>query len=248
MNARKIIIGLVILVLLLAFTIPAAGEPKDSIVVNGADAIRQESVSVSQDLMDSAANVGPRIALQYANLVRHIELVTMPSALQAKLEEVSDRIVVEYANTIRHIGLAVMPSELGSLLVPMPDRIVLQYANNNCEMSLAYPIELFNDSTLPQISEVAASRDDGIITWVTDEFATSTVLYGVETGVYTSTVIDPLYVKQHEVTLPGLTAGATYYYEVSSTDQSGNMATSSEYSFTVQSQVLVYLPLVVRNH
>jgi len=63
---------------------------------------------------------------------------------------------------------------------------------------------------------------------------------------YSQTVSDPLYAKQHEITLTGLTMGTTYYYKVCSTDRSGNTATSSEHSLTAQ--IPVYLPLVMRNN
>ena len=86
-----------------------------------------------------------------------------------------------------------------------------------------------------------------IITWATDEFATSTVLYGTQPGVYSQTVSDPLYTKQHSITLTGLPPGTMpYYYVVRSTDRSGNTATSSEYTFNTQP--FVYLPLIMRNN
>jgi len=90
--------------------------------------------------------------------------------------------------------------------------------------------------------------DTAVITWTTDEFATSVVLYGVKPGVYPQTVSDPLYAKQHRITLTELTLGATYYYRVQSTDRSDNTTTSSEQSFTAQPYFYsVYLPLVMRN-
>lgn len=244
MNARRILLVLVVLFLPLVFTVPAASEPSDSIIVNGADTVRTDAVSASQDLVNLTANVGPRIVAEYANHLRHIGLAAAPSALQTKLDQVIARVVVEFANTIRHEDLGTMPGALGTLMGLIPDRIVFQYANHNSEKELAYPTALFNDTTAPQISDVAASVDSGIITWTTDEFATSIVLYGIQTGVYTGTVNDPLYVKQHQVSLLGITSGTTYYYQVSSTDRSGNTATSSEYNFTAQ--VSVYLPLVLR--
>lgn len=138
-----------------------------------------------------------------------------------------------------------MPSALQILLGQVSDRIVIQYAKTDRQESLVYPAGLFNDTTPPQISDVSASGT-GIITWTTDEFATSTVLYGTRSGIYSHMVSDPLYTKQHEITLTGLTSGTTYYYKVRSTDRSGNTATSPEHSFTAQ--ISVYLPLVMRNY
>jgi len=57
------------------------------------------------------------------------------------------------------------------------------------------------------------------------------VKYGVNSTEYTEICIDELFVRDHEITLPGLLPGTTYYFVVNSTDQSGNSAESSEYSF-----------------
>ncbi len=247
MNARKVALLLAVILSVLAFTVPAASKPSDQIIVNYADEVRETSVSMTQDLLDSIAGVGPRIVLQYANELRPVGLVAVPSSLQTLLDQVSARVVVQYANTIRRDGLIAVPSALQTLLGQVSDRIIFQYANVNRQEALAYPAALFNDTTLPQMSSITA-RPTGsgnvTISWITDEFATSTVLYGTQPGVYPQTVSDPLYTKQHTITLTGLTPGTTYYYKVRSTDRSGNTTTSSEHSFT---QVFVYLPLVMRD-
>lgn len=139
-----------------------------------------------------------------------------------------------------------MPGALDTLLGQVAERIVFQYANANREVELAYP-ELIDDTTKPQIGDVAANPAGGVnalITWTTDEFATSTVLYGTQSGSYPQTVHDPLYVKQHEITL-AVTPGTTYYYRVRSTDLSGNTSTSAEHSLTAI--LSAYLPVVMRN-
>ena len=249
MNARKATLFLAILFLLLVFTAPAASQQGDDIIVDGADEVRKTSVGMAQDLTDRLAGVGPRIVLQYANELRSVGLTAVPSSLQTLLDQVSARVVVQYANTIRREGLAAMPGALQTSLDQVSDRIILQYANTNRQESLAYPTALFNDTTPPLISDITCrtiAPDSVIITWTTDEFATSTVLYGTQPGVYPHTVSDPLYTKQHEITLTGLASGTTYYYEVRSTDRSGNTATSSEQSAIAQ--INVYLPLVLRNY
>ncbi len=55
--------------------------------------------------------------------------------------------------------------------------------------------------------------------------------YGMNSTAYTELSIDELFVKDHEITLTGLSPDTTYYSVVDSTDQSGNSAESSEYSF-----------------
>jgi len=235
MNARKIALLLAVILLLLAFTIPAASEPGDTIIVNNADEVRETSVSIDQDLVDSLAGVATRVVLQYANELRHIELASVPSALQTLLDQVSARVVVQYANTIRHDEIPALPSALQTLLEQMSERIVIKYANTNRQESLAYPAALFDDTTTPQISDITV-RPSGsgsvIISWTTDEFSTSVVYYGTQPGVYPNTVSDLFYTEQHGIALTGLLPETTYYFLVSSTDQSDNNATSAEQSFS----------------
>ena len=75
----------------------------------------------------------------------------------------------------------------------------------------------------------------------------STVILGTQPGVYPQLRSDPLYVKSHIILLTGLPP-ANYYYRVQSRDQSGNLAQSSEGSFTINSGPTHrgYLPLVLR--
>lgn len=93
----------------------------------------------------------------------------------------------------------------------------------------------FIDNTPPTISAVTstASSTEALLTWTTDEMASSQVVYGPTTqyGV-TSTVVDlsPL-VTSHSVSVSGLAACATYHYRVISIDASANSATSTDASF-----------------
>ena len=218
MNARRAILLGITLLTLLAFVGPAVGQGGDNIIVNGADGVWTRSLGIAQGLTNRLANVAPRIVLECANQVRYIRLNAPPSSLQTLLGQVPARVVLLYANTVRH-------------------------------QRLIYPVALFHDTTPPQITNVVAvpiSGGETKITWTTNEFATSAVLYGTKSGVYPYIVSDPLYTKQHEITLTGLTPGTRYYYKVRSTDRSGNTAYSAEYSFIVQ--IHVYLPLVLRNY
>ena len=54
-----------------------------------------------------------------------------------------------------------------------------------------------------------------------DEFADSVLKYGVNSTAYTELSIDVLFVKDHEITLTGLSPDPTYYFVVDNTDQSG---------------------------
>ncbi|NQE53375.1 hypothetical protein C5S29_07260 [ANME-1 cluster archaeon GoMg3.2] len=52
------------------------------------------------------------------------------------------------------------------------------------------------------------------ITCVTDEFADSVLKYGVNSAASTELSIDELFVKEHEITLTGLSPDTTYYFVV----------------------------------
>jgi len=247
MNARKAMLFLAVFFLLLAFTLPAVSQQGDSIIVNNADEVKEKSVSADQNLLDSFAGVRQRVVVQYANRLLSPELVAVPGSLQTLLGQVPARVVVQFANNGRRRSLVTVPGTLQTLLNQVSDRVIFQYANANRGSQLVYPAALINDTTLPLLTDIAA-RTTGIgiadITWTTDEFATSTVLYGTQPGDYPQAVNDPLYYKEHVVTLSNLTSGTTYYYKVSSTDRSGNTITSEEYSFIAL--IHIYLPLVVR--
>ena len=233
MDARKAILCLGLLIVLLAVAVPAASQQGDDIVVNGADEVKEVSFSMAQDLLDSIAGVGPRIVLQHANQSLSIELVAVPGPLQTLLDQISARVVVQYANAIRRNDLLAVPGPLQTLLGQVSDRIAFQYANGNRKMGLSYPAALIGDTVSPQISNVIASpvtASTELVAWITDEFANSVVIYGEQPGAYPHTAIDALYVKAHALTLTGLTSRATYYYRVRSTDPSGNTSESSEYS------------------
>jgi len=91
------------------------------------------------------------------------------------------------------------------------------------------------DDTIPpvitDISVINLVNNSAKITWITDEFADSVLKYCMNSTEYTELNIDVLFVKDHEITLTGLSPDTTYYFVVNSTDQSDNSAESSEYSF-----------------
>ena len=102
---------------------------------------------------------------------------------------------------------------------------------------LAVPVAPASASPLT-ISSVAAGNitdTSAIITWVTDELATSMVNYGNSTSLG-STASDGAFVTDHSITLTNLTPATLYYYEVSSTNAEGNTTVDSNgsayYTFT----------------
>jgi hypothetical protein len=188
------------------------------------------------------------IIVQGANSVLDVPVSSSPELVNL-IVGIGTRFLVEHANSIRYHAMPPIASELQTLLGQVEDRIVIQYANSNLKFAFAYPVGLVADTAPPQISQVAVTQLSPTsvkVSWLSDEYAASSLAYGTQSGTYTQTVTDPLYYKLHETTLTGLTAGGTYYYRLANTDRSGNMFQSSEYNFTLQNTLYLYLPLIRR--
>ena len=67
-------------------------------------------------------------------------------------------------------------------------------------------------------------------------------LLGASADQLTEAVTRADYAKVHEVTLPGLTPGVTYFYQIVATDLSGNQTTSPVYQ--IAGELRLYLPAV----
>jgi hypothetical protein len=94
-----------------------------------------------------------------------------------------------------------------------------------------------SDETPPVISAVSIigiARSSAVITWATDEPATSQVEYDLTENYGAATTLDTELVTSHTVSLSGLTAGTTYHYRVKSNDASGNEKVSRDDTFTTQ--------------
>jgi regulation of enolase protein 1 (concanavalin A-like superfamily) len=72
------------------------------------------------------------------------------------------------------------------------------------------------------------------LTWDTDETADSGVAYGLDSS-YGSNAGDATLVTSHSVTLNSLSPNTLYHYQISSSDGSGNTASSGDLSFTTAS-------------
>jgi hypothetical protein len=92
------------------------------------------------------------------------------------------------------------------------------------------------DTQPPAISAIQAgqiAQTSAVISWRTDEPASSIVEYGLSTS-YNQSASAPVVDVSHNVPLSGLSAGATYHYRVKSADGAGNMAVSKDNVFTTQ--------------
>ena len=216
--SRRILIVIVFLGLLI-FPILTLSQ-QDEIIINDADAMVDHSVVVSQDLLNLLPGVEPRY-------------------------------IIENANYLAFHPLPVVPSNLQILINQVTPRIKLLNAETNRTFLFSYPAELIGDNTPPQISQediFESGLGELMVVWDTNEFADSTVVYGTQPGAYTNSIHNQSYVLQHAVQLSDLNSGVTYYLLIRSTDRSGNISESPEYSYLISpSDFWLYIPISIRN-
>jgi len=110
-------------------------------------------------------------------------------------------------------------------------------AADNEAISDDYTFTTLPDEIAPTISGVIADNitDSGaIISWDTNEPATSRVEYGLDTSYGSTTPLEPALVFHHVVALGGLEPNTTYHYRVRSMDAAGNEAISGDDTFTTE--------------
>ncbi|MCK4330927.1 MAG: fibronectin type III domain-containing protein [Dehalococcoidia bacterium] len=90
------------------------------------------------------------------------------------------------------------------------------------------------DSIAPVITNVSASSEtemSAVVSWLTDEPASSQVEYGRTVDYGSTTALDEQLVASHIVGLDSLEPRTFYHFRVKSTDQAGNEALSGDYTF-----------------
>jgi hypothetical protein len=232
MGLLKLKTTVLILALILCISITAASASQ--IVIEDADTIWNVTSDYSSKLINTTDNVTPRVTIEHANTIYHNVLAIL-TELTNVTNIVTARIIAEHANTVYCTDLNKVPAALANLSqTVVPSRLIFVSANtNHCE-ELIYPKEFLADTIPPVITDISVinlANNSAKVTWKTDEFADSVLKYGVNSTAYTETCIDVLFVKDHEITLTGLSPDTTYYSVVNSTDQSSNSAESSEYRF-----------------
>lgn len=91
------------------------------------------------------------------------------------------------------------------------------------------------DTTAPTISNVLTSgitTTSATIGWTTNENATGRVQYGTTTDYGSFTSVNASLMQSHSFVLSSLTPSTLYHFRVISADGSGNVATSSDGTFT----------------
>ena len=97
------------------------------------------------------------------------------------------------------------------------------------------PAPISNPAAPPVISKAGASSITSLsatIGWSTDKASSSQVAYGTVFSSEAVSAIDPTPVTSHSVVLSGLLPATTYHYQAQSMDALGNLAVSTDLTFT----------------
>ncbi|MBK9317106.1 MAG: PQQ-dependent sugar dehydrogenase [Acidobacteria bacterium] len=93
------------------------------------------------------------------------------------------------------------------------------------------------DTTPPIISNVSSSgitSSVAVISWITDDPATSRIDYGTSTTYGSNTTLDTALVTIHSQTLAGLNPDTQYHYRLRSINANGYETISGDFTFTTQ--------------
>lgn len=219
---------------------------------------RRDTAAVDQDfaLVTSAAFLPPGNGLVYLN--RHA--YTVPATVQVTVVD-SDRAgqtslgaALTSSTQTTPLNVTLLPAGTsgiftgsvatalapviadGRLHIAHGDTITASYADVSAGATRS--ATAIADLNPPVLTSVAATNEFGsmVISWATDEPATSLVRFGTNTSL-TLAASNLDLVTAHSLALHGLQAGATYYFAVSSTDAAGNAATNNNgganFSFVV---------------
>jgi uncharacterized protein (TIGR03790 family) len=105
-------------------------------------------------------------------------------------------------------------------------------AGNTATSSVS--IMIGNVIAAPVISGVTAGAvtfSGATITWTTDQASSSQVAYGTTSSYGSLSALNQALVTSHSVTLTGLTASTTYYYQLQSQGAQGGLATLGGFTF-----------------
>src|SRR3989442_4623731 len=86
---------------------------------------------------------------------------------------------------------------------------------------------------ITNVQAASTTTSTSQVVWTTNVAADSAVDYGTSTAYGSSTPVSSAMVTSHQVTLSGLAAGTTYYYQVRSTDSKGNHGKSGGHSVKI---------------
>ena len=194
-------------------------------------AISLITISLSACAATGVERVG--IAVDGADAVG-IHTIATPSAEVSVPFDVLPGFTLIAANSNSYRSLRAPHQSLESLLENVELRIIIRGADSNRRFSLRYPTEMWADEGPPKVSDVSILtwHEDGFeISWRTDKDAHSVVRCETIPDVFQEAPSEPLYLRDHHITVRGLKEGAAYNCRACSTDLVGNRSTG--YGFRI---------------
>ncbi|MDO8552692.1 MAG: fibronectin type III domain-containing protein [bacterium] len=148
--------------------------------------------------------------------------------------------VTNLAGTSTSFTFDVNPTADGAVTVQIPADAVMSVATSTGNQA-SNILSFTSDMAAPIISSVGvvANATSTTITWNTNEPATDQVAYGTTASYTASSTLVSTTSTSHSATLIGLSASTTYHYQIQSADAAGNMATTSDSTFTTAAPAAV---------
>ncbi len=220
-----------------AYNVPYGPQPF-AVVISGAGGITPKGfISLDRTRYNGSSTI--QIKVGDLNLNKNSTTVeevsvTIRSATEPGGEIV--RLVESGPNTAVFVGslatrLGPATPNNGFLEIAEGDTITAIYldANDGTGAPATVTATALADLTPPAISTITAEpigQDGATVSWTTNEPATTTVNYGETTALGASKSV-PWFMTRHTVDLGLLKEATTYYYEVTSIDEAGNIGRSN---------------------
>lgn len=232
----KHILKLLIAVAYLSVWIATANGQTD-IMVDQADAIfRPAMFNADLPSFDTALQaVNSRVTFESAQSSLAQALLGPEGLFAQSLAGVAPRIGFESAQVSRSAPLLQPTGQFAAFLGDVQSHISTLSGQAIVRAPLSFPADLVNDQSPPQLvgSPIGITASGVVsLTWTINEYATSTLEFGLQSGSYTESPIEVTrFEKRVTVGLTNLAENTTYYGRLTLIDRSGNQGQSQEFTF-----------------
>ena len=200
------------------------------------------SMSSVSNVMINGAGFGPVVSISPAKAVINaggtMQFTAIITAVSAELVNWSAT-----GGTITSTGLYTAPSTAGNYTITAAST-----SNPSVKASAVVVVTGGPDTAPPVISAVSATNitaSGATINWTTNEASDTQVEYGTTTSYGSLSTQNPTPVTSHSVAFGGLASGTLYHYRVRSKDAAGNVAVSSDFTFTTSGSASDTTPPVI---
>lgn len=182
-------------------------------------------------------------ASRYLCLAILLASLITPSLSAAREFTPAEKTLIEYiAQRIKEIAAQIQ------LLIQQRQALVTERRTSNIQLPAT------SDIRAPRIldTKVGISERSLMFTWKTDEPSRSRIIYGYNEWLIltattsTFTVSDNVLRSDHALTVPGLIASTTYYYDIEATDAAGNIFRLGQQSTSTLKRGLRIIPQITR--